>query len=197
MMIKAIILWLLGATFEVRLINQGTGKDIPGRCVYKGGYWKARKVFKAKRYKLKQDQLLRLQAVSFLDVQQSPNVVSLTITGLVPDAPPTITKEVIEAAYSVGVEIGKAEPHDIGTSNARQSEFMHKHQDEPNVAGPEADDLPPDFEQKMQASAAKLDHECDSDGPMEYNEKTALYAETCIMCGEFSEQVADSLDPAV
>lgn len=29
------------------------------------------------------------------------------------------------------------EKWDIGASNARQSEFMHKHQDEPNVSGPE------------------------------------------------------------
>lgn len=29
---------------------------------------------------------------------------------------------------------------DIGTSNARQSKFMHEHQNEPNVAGPEDND---------------------------------------------------------
>lgn len=29
---------------------------------------------------------------------------------------------------------------DIGVSNAEQSAFMHKHQDEPNVAGPEDED---------------------------------------------------------
>lgn len=32
------------------------------------------------------------------------------------------------------------EKWDIGASNARQSKFMHEHQDEPNVAGPEDDD---------------------------------------------------------
>lgn len=31
-------------------------------------------------------------------------------------------------------------PHDIGTDNARQSAFMHKHQDEPNFDGPEEGD---------------------------------------------------------
>ena len=33
------------------------------------------------------------------------------------------------------------EMYDIGDSNARQSEYFHKHQDEPNVDGPDEDDL--------------------------------------------------------
>lgn len=30
---------------------------------------------------------------------------------------------------------------DIADSNARQSQFMHEHQDEPNVSGPDIDDV--------------------------------------------------------
>lgn len=56
-------------------------------------------------------------------------------------------KEDLEVLEEMITELGgdtrndlRALPHDIGTDNARQSEFMHKHQDEPNFDGPEEGD---------------------------------------------------------
>ena len=69
-MIKALLMWLAGATFEVRLIKLRTGKDIPGRLEYRGGYWQARKKYKNKPPKT--GQMIRLQAVSQLYTQTKP-----------------------------------------------------------------------------------------------------------------------------
>jgi hypothetical protein len=64
-MLRAFILYLLGARFEVRVINLKSGKDIPGTCLYKGGYWKCRKLTGDKE--LKPQQMIRLQAVTTLE----------------------------------------------------------------------------------------------------------------------------------
>lgn len=74
-MFKAMILTLLGATFEVRVISPTTGKDIPGRCLFKGKYRKARKAYLKAAAKVKVGHTLRLQAVTITD--------SFTKTGVV------------------------------------------------------------------------------------------------------------------
>lgn len=71
-MIRIMMMWLAGATFEVRLINVKTGKKIPGRLQCTGGYWKCRKTFKRKR--LKYGYMLRLQAVSVMDYRINSDV---------------------------------------------------------------------------------------------------------------------------
>ncbi len=170
-MIKAMILYLLGAIFEVRLINCRTGKDIPGRCLYKGSYWKARKVFR--RRKLKMGYILRLQAVSLIAFDDR-----------VRQLPKKIWSDDDVADFK--------NKWDIGAANARQSDFMHEHQDEPNVSGPDNDDLGlEDAESKSRWSdddshAAAFtendDHECNSGGHLEYD-KALGYLPTCTICG--------------
>ena len=64
-MIRAMILALLGATFEVRVINTKSGKDIPGTRICKGGYWTCRKATHNRN--LKYGEVIRLQAISILE----------------------------------------------------------------------------------------------------------------------------------
>ena len=188
-MIRAFIAFIAGAEFEVRLVRTQTGKNIPGRCIGKGGYFKCRKIFKKKQGKY--GELLRLQAVSVLDWKINDDAGELEPWSAV-----------VEAAGSVGVSVSvnssvpretiaqAATRFGITESNTRQSDFMHKHQDEPNVAGPDETDL-------VEPNAPYV-HHCDSDGPMEFFDEARGYLPTCTICGEIrSEQVADSLDPAV
>ena len=65
-MIKALLLKLTGARFEVRRISPTTGKDIPGRCLFKVNFWKDRKAYMRAEARLKYGQTLRLQAVSVM-----------------------------------------------------------------------------------------------------------------------------------
>ena len=179
-MIRAMILWLLGATFEVRLINSKTGKDIPGRCLYKGGYWKARRVYRNKR--LKYGYVVRLQAVSLLDhrinatkpmtieeAQDNQNYIAnkrldniKTATGL----PHDFDEKLMDAGKRLN------EPHDISTSNAEQSASFEK---DPGAA----------FEAYQGEDYG--DHECDSNGPLEFHKVLDDYRPTCSICGTLQE----------
>lgn len=180
-MIRAFFLNLLGGTFEVRLVKLLSGKKIPGTCLHSGSYFKARKVYRDKQ--LKYGTMVRLQAVTVLDhrindikpmtleeAQQKQNVITNErlanvrerIEGKFPKAETMI---VIDEASEVTPEVW-----DIAASNARQSEFMHKHQDEPNVDN---------------------EHDCDCDGPMDWSDKVSNYLPTCSVCGamEYQEEV--------
>jgi len=179
-MIRAFVLSFLGAYFEVRLINTKSGKDIPGTRLCRGGYWKCRKVCRNKT--LKTNEVLRLQAVTQLDwrFQASETLIEI---------PPEMMINVDEGATVVPDKIWHnsdlndlkkrvdgefrdfqeefASPSDIGDSNARQSEFMAEHQDEPNAyRGEDLDD-----------------HLCDLDGPQDWNMDTSIYEPTCSICG--------------
>ena len=155
-MIRAAIIKILGGTFEVRSINLRSGKNIPGTCLYKGSYFKARKVFKKREPKA--GTIIRLQAINVLDYHIKP------IDDLAVEAP-------LAAQYADDAE-HVATIHDIGMANARQSEFMAKHQDEPNVY----------------TGTDHGDHECDANGPWEFVGDT--YMPTCSIC----EQVVEELD---
>ena len=182
-MIRAMILWLLGATFEVRMISLKTGKIIPGRCMYRGGYWQARKVFK--RQRLKNRYLVRLQAFTTLDSRQN---IQFSLTEA-QDKQNQITNERLDNIKTAMAGQGQrgVNPmadgmpplanvqNDIGESNARQSEFMHEHQDELNVYQGEDKD----------------DHECDSTGPLEFD-KALGYVPTCSVCEAKWFQPVDS-----
>jgi hypothetical protein len=149
-------MWLASPAYEVRLINMKSGKDIPGTRLFKGGYFKCRRVFLDKR--LKYGQMVRLQAVAVLDHRIS-------------DAQPATPHHVVTVE-----PVEPAEPHDIAASNARQSEFMEKHQDEPNTYGGEDDD----------------DHECDSKGPLDWDFESDDYVPTCSFCGRFIQEPGES-----
>jgi len=162
-MFRAMILWLAGATFEVRVVSITTGKDIPGRCIFKGGYWKARKIFNTPGYRMKPGHVIRLQAVAVTAHRfEKPKIPEQIYT----------EDEVQEFKDKLAGENVPRETHDIGTSNARQSEFMAEHQDEPNVY----------------TGTDKDDHDCDSNGPMEYDPNLPGYEVTCSICGGFPKR---------
>jgi hypothetical protein len=159
-MFKAFILSLLGGTFEVRLISTKSGKDIPGTRLFKGGYWKSRKVMANKN--LKDGEVIRLQAVTVLDWDyQTPVQAEEPLVEIPPDM------IVVDEASEISQEAwDRAKSYDIGDSNARQSEFMEKHQDEPPYRGEDVDD-----------------HLCDTDGPQDWDSEATIYRETCSICG--------------
>ena len=166
-MIRAFIMWLARPVYEVRLINTKSGKDIPGTRLFKGSYFKCRRVFRDKR--LKYGQMVRLQAVSVLDHRICSQLD-------VPEPEMIIFDEASEVSPEVFGQIRQAKDNDIGASNARQSEFMEKHQDEPNTYGGEDDD----------------DHECDSKGPLDWDFESDDYVPTCSFCGRFIQEPGES-----
>ena len=164
-MFRAIWIWVWSPVWEVRIVSTTTGKDIPGRCVYKGTYWKARKQFK--KTKGKYGNMIRLQAVIRADwrMNETPDIPKEMWP---PEEVEEFKEKLREAVPIVEGNHPRdlpVEPHDIGTSNARQSEFMEKHQDEPNVYQGEDHG----------------DHECDRLGPMEFD-KALGYLPTCSIC---------------
>lgn len=202
-MIRAFILYLLGTTFEVRLINSKTGKDIPGRCMYKGGYWKARRVYRKKH--LKYGYVLRLQAVVVLDHQ-------INSTRTLEDGPPTEHKPLFDPP----------KPMTLEEAQSRQNYIANKRLDNIKTAM-----TPPDFDEKLEAAGKRLnephgigasnaaqsesfeqdpgaaheayqgydkdDHDCDSSGPMDWSFEANEYVATCMVCGELQlKNVADS-----
>ena len=172
-MFKVMILWILVPSWEVRIVSTKTGKDIPGRCAYKGTYWRARKAFK--KTKGKYGDMIRLQAVIRTDWKMNEK----------PDIPKEVwpAEDVEEFKEKLRAEVprkisdmlivdeaGEVSPEawDIAASNKRQSEFMARHQDEPNFDGPEDDDIEPI-------------HICNTLGPMEFD-KALGYVSTCNIC---------------
>lgn len=175
---KALLLRLLGATFEVRRVNTKLGKDLPGTCLHKGpGYRAAKKAYNAAAAKAKRGQLIRLQAV----VRMGGHLVAKSALN---DPPPIMTPEVKSAAAAA--EPVPHETHDIGASNARQSEFFRKHQDEPNVDYGDDDDAVPGNDDLIP------DHAHDYNGPLVLHD--GLYAPTCSICGEI--YIASAAAPA-
>ena len=191
-MIKALILWLLGATFEVRLVSLKTGKDIPGRCLYKGGWTKARRMYRNKH--LKYGNMVRLQAVNVLGSR-------------INDMKPMTSEEAQRTLNWVNNQrldnLKTAQNKwDIGASNAQTSAFMHEHQDEPNVSGPDANDLADNSAPAPRRSNETHDewvkrvsgtlreglkpiieaHECNSDGPLEWDSNAQDYVTLCSIC---------------
>jgi hypothetical protein len=176
-MFRAFILSLLGGTFEVRLINTQSGKDIPGTRLFKGGYWKARKVLFNKN--LKAGQVIRLQAVTVLNWDyQTPDqeeaMVEIPPDMIVVDEASQISQEAWDAGKAPESSIPKGViTHNIGEANQRQSDFMHEHQDEPNeYRGEDVDD-----------------HVCDDEGPQDWDTDSDTYRPTCSVCESFSKNV--------
>jgi len=169
-MFRALIMWLANPVYEVRLISTKSGKDIPGRCLYKGGYFKARKVWRGK--KLKYGELIRLQAVSCLewranDVQSPSETVQ-----------PPAGMEHVQVAPGI-TEGRRIEPGRIniesnpGAGDDRfKDEFMRTH-----------------VEGEFPAAEENTgDHECNSDGPLEWMREAHMqpegYYPTCSICGQ-------------
>lgn len=186
-MFRAIWIWVWSPVWEVRIVSTTTGKDIPGRCVYKGTYWKARKQFK--KTKGKYGNMIRLQAVIRADWRMNETRPDLLIVDEATDVPRETYVPIVEGNHprdllmdepvlenpmadgmpefmTTRIE-GEFPKHDIGEANARQSEFMEKHQDEPNVYQGEDHG----------------DHACNEDGPMECDAVLGIYMPTCTICG--------------
>lgn len=155
---KGILLRLLGATFEVRVISHLTGKNLPGTRIGQPlkSWRKAKALFRKEAGKLKHGQTLRLQAV-VVGKELMKHISDGDRHETLRNPPPIMTPEV-EAHVP-------RETHDIEASNARQNEFMREHQDEPNV----------DVE-------TEPDHVCDFAGEMVLLD--GAYRPTCSTCGE-------------
>lgn len=181
-MFRAFIMWLASPVYEVRLINTKSGKDVPGTRLFRGSYFGARKVMAKK--KLKYGEMIRLQAVAVLDhrinstnpIHEEPMVV-IPSDMIIVDEASEISQEAWDAAApedgimnqpKLHKDIGKP-VYGIAERNASQSEFMHEHQDEPNVYGGED----------------PFDHKCDDMGPQDWNTETDTYQITCSICGAF------------
>jgi len=177
-MFRAMILSLFGGVFEVRLINLKSGKDIPGTRLYKGSFWKCRKVFLNK--KLKYGELKRLQAVTVLDhdinstkemidpVEQVVKIPEDMVTRIEGTFPLT---GIPEGAEMIIIDEASDVDPGIYESNARQSDFMAKTQDEPNEY--QGEDLD--------------DHTCDVNGPQDWDTDTDTYRPTCSICSAFQK----------
>lgn len=192
-MFRAIILWLLGATFEVRVISLRTGKKIPGRCMYRGGYWKARKVYKKKR--LKYAQMMRLQAVSILNYQINDvkPAIRVELTGL---TSPNLNVSIHPSADEeqlVNVEVTDEGSlrHDMGLPGVDDL-------DDPVSAVDEDGWTKPGLIGELNVETGVVtEHECNAIGPLDWYTVTGGYVSTCSICGKFpSENVADAADSA-
>jgi len=173
-MFRAMIMWLASPIYEVRLINMKSGKDIPGTRLFKGSFFKARRVFRDKH--LKYGQLVRLQAVSVLDHRM--NADTMTIIDEASEVPEKVWDSIPEGVITHGdsdpdfMKVRVEGEFPIAEANQRQSDFMHKHQDEPTeYRGEDLDD-----------------HVCDDSGALDFNQATGEYQPTCTICGAFMPQ---------
>ena len=186
-MIRAILMRMLGLSpiYEVRTVSQLTGKDLPGTKLHGGtGYHSAKAAYTAARRKLKPGHQLRLQAVVTLDAKMSevsPGEVEVLAT-----SNPYLKGHVVIGEREAMIIIDEAadvtpEMYDIAASNARQSEYMRQHQDEPNFDGPDEDDEPV-TENPMAEDMPLFVHEHNFSGPMVYVD--GAYMPSCGECGE-------------
>lgn len=190
-MFRAMILYLLGATFEVRLVKLATGKNIPGQCLYRGGYFGARKAYNKAAEKHYKDAVeLRLQSISLLSVHA--NQVTL---GTLPynsgPATPMSNKWLAEKNQEREAEERKiqvaAGMTDTGELIEREvkidpyEESMQRSSDNLRQARDEGITDGPDI------------HECDRDGPWEFEEATGGYTATCSVCGELMPEESENV----
>ena len=160
-MIRAFILNLLGGTFEVRLIKLSSGKDIPGTCLYKGGYFKCRKAYaKAIQLKTKDPVAIRLQSINLLSVHANQVTLGTMAKGAI-YPPAKHTTWVIDEASEVTPE-------------------MYNSID----AHPPEGDYPNKERYAIEGKFRPATHDCDAAGPLEYLNDTSGYVPTCSVCGE-------------
>jgi len=186
---KAILMRLFGLSpiYEVRTVSQLTGKTLPGTLLHSGsGYRAARAAFKSA--KLKDGHIVRLQAVVRLDAKKEKQKVWTNddkdryLETLRAKNKAKVLDEKIPTDYGYTpiyrepAEPAEPKTWDIAASNARQSEYMHQHQDEPNFDGPDEDD------------EVKLDHDCNRAGPMIYSHEAGAYVSTCSLCADLKAQ---------
>jgi hypothetical protein len=179
---KAILMRLFGLSpiYEVRTVSQLTGKTLPGTLLHSGsGYRAARAAFKSA--KLKAGHLVRLQAVVRLNAkmdivaaQEAQNrITNKRLDALKEKQKAWTSVDESTPIYREPAEPAESKTWDIAASNARQSEYMHQHQDEPNFDGPDEND-----------------HECNLSGPMVYSHDVAAYQPTCSICNQINEDAA-------
>ena len=185
-MIRALLLNLLGGTFEVRLISLKSGKNIPGTLVCEGGYFKCRK--KARDKHLKDGQMIRLQHVAVLDhrindidafvaANQARDVLDFTTT-----APPAGMEHVqvapgITEGRRIVPEQGVMEqpelPADIG-----KPVYNREPSGDISISKPQDPDA---FE--PYTGTDPDDHDCDTLGPQDWSVDDSAYHLTCSICG--------------
>ncbi len=183
-MIRAMILQLLGAVFEVRLVSLKTGKDYPGTRICRGSYWKCRKVYQKKQFKNHQE--LRLQAVIRIKalrvdvdipekVQEMKDKIRETKWTDSDLADVNATQREDRAEYA-GMNFGETHSEWLRRTSdmLRAGLEPHLHPDlGKNVYNPDyqGEDLD--------------DHKCDTSGPLDWDTDNDIYASTCSICGTF------------
>lgn len=190
-MFRAMILYLLGATFEVRLVKLATGKNIPGQCLYRGGYFGARKAYNKAAEKHYKDAVeLRLQSISLLSVHA--NQVTL---GTLPynsgPATPMSNKWLAEKNQEREAEERKIQVAAGMTDTGELIEREVKINPSELLPDPEYLGVDAGVSDSYTVEVG-VAHECDRDGPWEFEEATGGYTATCSVCGELMPEEAEA-----
>ena len=213
-MIRAMLMWLAGATFEVRMIKTRSGKDIPGRLYCRGGYWKCRKYFKHR--KVKYGLKLRLQAANVLDnrlgqpatMEEIHDAANKEMSDRL-DKLPTKHKPFYEETKPVQADIKwPVEDEVLAVMGPPPEEGIMSQPELPADLGEpvygEATNeqlaqvsiaagsglLPPAFDERLLESAKNMfepdreEHECDVNGWMDWDFDADDYLPTCSICGK-------------
>ena len=153
---KALILRLFGATFEVRRVNAKLGKDLPGTCLHKGpGYRAAKKAYVAAMGKAKVGELIRLQAVLRLNT--------------------AVTQE------KVGGDLSPKPADKVPPTSPEPS--VQSPQESPNVGGDFSDvDGPLSHPEEPVGDLFPAEHQCDFAGPLTL--VNGRYTPSCSICGK-------------
>ena len=166
----------LSPIWEVRVVNKSIKKDLPGTRLWHGSsYRKARAAYLKNKPKVLADHMIKLQAVSVVAMHWKMSRETAQVEANI-EASQRLDNiaKMSETDVATALETKKpswpeppitAAEYAIEESNARQSEYMAKHQDEPNAYNGSDPD----------------DHTCNYSGPMTMGEDGA-YHPTCSIC---------------
>ena len=176
--IRAILTYIAGGEFEVRLINLKSGKKIPGTLICRGSYFKCRRVWRDKH--LKYGQMVRLQAVAVLDYR-------------INDRKPMDLEEAQEKANQIANQrldnLKMALEPPAGMEHVQVAPGITEGRP---IAAPEEGvmqqpELPAELgEPVYKDELPEPDHKCDDKGPQDWREADGQYHPTCSVCGAMS-----------
>lgn len=189
-MIRALLLKLMYrlVQWEVRSVSTKSGKDIPGTRVFKGSYREARRYYKGDYPKAQHE--LRLQAVIVAADKWNPGEIRHSeFSYAEADAAKTAT------GYPSG--------HTMSSDGIYTKEVSSEDMDGMKLTVRVTGDFPDDMEVPDDISINKPqdpdafvpyageeygDHDCDSDGPLEWSESEAGYLPSCSICGHVTTE---------
>ncbi len=164
-MIRAFLLRLLGFSpvWEVRSVSMKSGKDIPGERKFRGSYAGARRYFKD--HPAPPDHELRLQALLVTKSRYFPTI---------DDEPLSRPSEFKPGAALMMSEDESRE----AVQQLKDAPPMSDWKEEPGAEVPRGtDDAVPGIDS---------DHECDAEGPLEWEDIAGGYFPSCSICGKLN-----------